>query len=133
LNELQALYQLVGLEHEALVFKAAEIPYPEQFVWENTLWNTEDLQFTYEQQLVKIIKSKSRLAYLGNTDALRESFMIGGGTINLLVKDPLLPDEMFCAPEREELRHIMCDYDTYGHKIWTQFIDESAESKVYQC
>jgi phenylacetic acid degradation operon negative regulatory protein len=125
LDELRALYQLVGLEQEALLFKAADIPYPEQFIWESTLWDTKDLQLTYEQQLVKLTKSKTRLDNLEINSALRESFMIGGETINLLVKDPLLPDEMFCTPKREELRHTMCDYDACGHKIWTQFMGES--------
>lgn len=132
LNELRALYQLVGLEQEALLFKAADIPYPEQFIWESTLWNTEDLQFTYEQQLVKLTKSKARLNNLETRDALRESFMIGGETINLLVKDPLLPDEMFCTPKREELRHAMCDYDASAHNIWTQFMGESTVFSVSQ-
>lgn len=131
LNELRALYQLVGLEQEALLFKAADIPYTEQFIWESTLWNTENLQFTYEQQLVKLTKSTARLNNLKIKDALRESFMIGGETINLLVKDPLLPDEMFCTPKREELRHAMCDYDTCGHKIWTQFMGESTLFNVH--
>lgn len=124
LNELRVLYQLVGLESEALLFKAADIPYPEQFIWESTLWNTEELQSSYEQQLVKLRKSKARLGDLKTKDALRESFMIGGETINLLVKDPLLPDEMFCTPKREELRHAMCDYDAFGHKIWRQLMND---------
>jgi phenylacetic acid degradation operon negative regulatory protein len=132
LNDLRDLYQLVGLEKEALLFKASDIPYPEQFIWESTLWNTEDLQFIYEQQLVKLAKSKARLDKLKVKDALRESFMIGGETINLLVKDPLLPDEMFCTPKREELRHAMCEYDTCGHKIWTQFMGDSMVLNVYQ-
>jgi phenylacetic acid degradation operon negative regulatory protein len=132
LSELRELYQLVGLEPEALLFKAADIPYPEQFIWESTLWNTEDLQFTYEQQLVKLTKSKARLGSLETKDALRESFMIGGETINLLVKDPLLPDEMFSTPKREELRHAMCDYDAFGHKIWTEFMGKSILINVYQ-
>ena len=132
LNELRTLYRLVGLEQEALLFKAADIPYPEQFIWESTLWNTEDLQFTYEQQLVKLTKSKTRFNNLEIKDALRESFIIGGETINLLVKDPLLPDEMFCTPKREELRHAMCDYDACAHKIWTQFMGESTLINISQ-
>jgi phenylacetic acid degradation operon negative regulatory protein len=132
LNELRALYQLVGLEPEALLFMAADIPDPEQFIWESTLWNTEDLQFTYEQQLVKLTKSKARLDNLEIKDALRESFMIGGEAINLLVKDPLLPDEMFCTPKREELRHAMCDYDARAHNIWTQFMGKSTVFNISQ-
>lgn len=132
LQELRDLYQLVGLESEALLFKAADIPYPEQFIWESTLWNTEHLQFSYEQQLVKLAKSKIRLENLETKDALRESFMFGGETINLLVKDPLLPDDMFSSPKREELRHAMCDYDVIGHKIWTQFMGKFMEFNDYQ-
>ncbi|WP_293750812.1 transcriptional regulator [uncultured Paraglaciecola sp.] len=132
LIDLRALYQLVGLEKEALLFKADDIPYPEQFIWESTLWHTEDLQFTYEQQLMKLAKSKARLDELKVNNALRESFMIGGETINLLVRDPLLPDEMFCTPKREELRHAMCDYDACGHKIWTRFMGDSIVFNIYQ-
>lgn len=132
LNELRALYQLVGLEHAALLFKANDIPYPEQFIWESTLWNSEKLQCSYEQQLIKLTKSKARLEKLTINDALRESFMIGGETINLLVKDPLLPDEMFCTPKREELRHAMCDYDACGHKIWTQFMGNATVANMSQ-
>lgn len=126
LNDLRDLYRAVGLEKDALLFKASDIPYPEQFIWESTLWNTEDLQFTYERQLVKLAKSKARIDKMQLEDALRESFIIGGETINLLVKDPLLPDEMFCTPKREELRHAMCEYDARGQKIWTQFLGDSA-------
>lgn len=125
LSELRALYQMVGLEPEALLFKAADIPYPEQFIWESTLWNTEDLQATYEAQLIKLTNSKTRFNKLQIKDALRESFMVGGETINLLVKDPLLPDEMFCTPKREELRHAMCDYDARAHSMWVEFIGNS--------
>lgn len=132
LSELRALYHLVGLEQEALLFKASDIPYPEQFIWESTLWNPDELQFAYEQQLVKLAKSKERLKNLELEHALRESFITGGDTISLLVKDPLLPDEMFCTAKREELRHAMCEYDAYGHKIWAQFMGESTVSKVSQ-
>ena len=129
-SELRALYQLVGLEPEALVFKAADIPSPEQSIWESTLWNTQELQTLYEQQLSQLTTSKARLDKLKIKDALRESFMIGGETISLLVKDPLLPDEMFCTPKREQLRHAMCDYDVCGQKIWAQFMGESAVINV---
>jgi phenylacetic acid degradation operon negative regulatory protein len=132
LNELRALYHLVGLEQEAMLFKAADIPYPEQFIWESTLWHSEDLQFNYEQQLVKLAKSKRRLESLELKDALRESFIIRGETISLLVKDPLLPDEMFCTSKREELRLAMCEYDAYGHKIWAELMGDSTMSKVSQ-
>ena len=130
LSDLRTLYQLVGLESEALVFKAADIPNPEQFIWESTLWNTQELQSMYEQQLSKLNKSRARLDNLKVKDALRESFMLGGETISLLVKDPLLPDEMFCTPKREQLRHAMCDYDACGQKIWAQFMGESTVINV---
>lgn len=132
LNELRTLYQGHGLEREALMFKASDIPYPQQFIWESTLWNTETLEFNYEKQLAKLAKSSQRLAGLKLKDALRESFIIGGETINLLVKDPLLPDEMFCTTRREELRQAMCEYDACGHKIWKQFMGDTALTNVPQ-
>lgn len=130
LNELRSLYQAHGLEREALMFKAADIPYPQQFIWESTLWDTEKLEFNYEKQLAKLTKSRDRIASLKVKDALRESFIIGGQTINLLVKDPLLPDEIFCTTSRERLRLAMCEYDAYGHQIWTQFMGETALTNV---
>ena len=51
-----------------------------------------------------------------------ESFLLGGRTIRQLVLDPLLPETLVPAAEREALVAAMRRYDRVGRASWARFM-----------
>ena len=50
---------------------------------------------------------------------MKESFTLGGKALQLLAKDPYLPEEVQEPSTREELWQLMMDYDEQGRGVWT--------------
>jgi len=51
-----------------------------------------------------------------------ESFRVGGAALRTLAKDPLLPEPIVPAREREALVAAMRDYDARGRASWSAFL-----------
>ncbi len=62
--------------------------------------------------------SLARLAELPKDQGMRESFNLGGTAIQVLAKDPLLPEQIQDRAPRERLCSLMLLYDKTGRDVW---------------
>lgn len=81
-------------------------------------YDTSFLTRQYRELTQELQASLERLHKLPYAEAMKESFMLGGKAIQVLAKDPLLPDEIQDAGERRELWQTMLTYDATGRAIW---------------
>lgn len=132
LSALRLLYRQLGLEGDALLYVGMGLPDDEAFRWASSLWDLDALRARYRAVLEKLARSRARLPAMTLEDAMAESFRIGGEAIHVLVKDPLLPDEIMRAPEREQLAQAMRDYDAQGRQLWMQKVTSLADGQARQ-
>lgn len=86
------------------------------------LWNAADLRERYAELAATLDASEARLAALEPEEAMAESFLIGGRALRHLVVDPLLPEAICPAAEREALLDRMRRYDKLGRLAWAQLL-----------
>jgi phenylacetic acid degradation operon negative regulatory protein len=86
------------------------------------LWRVAALQRTYRRLRAGIAASESRLASLSPERAMAESFVLGGSALRQLVLDPLLPEEICPAADREALLEQMRRYDRLGRQTWARLL-----------
>jgi phenylacetic acid degradation operon negative regulatory protein len=116
-DELQAL----GLEAASLVCGVADLD-PVTEARARGLWDVAALCDGYRSSLRAIERSATRLVRLPARAAMVESFGVGGRVIRQLVLDPLLPEEIATAAEREALVGAMGEYDRLGRSVWAAFL-----------
>ncbi|MCZ6830372.1 MAG: hypothetical protein O7F73_12450 [Gammaproteobacteria bacterium] len=87
------------------------------------LWDCEALNRGYQLQLQQVYAAIKRLHRLSVRKALVDTLKVGSATVRLLLKDPLLPDEMVNGAKRQELTAAMMEYDDAGKQLWRQFYD----------
>lgn len=80
--------------------------------------NLAELEQQYTLMNQRLVTSLNRLPDLPIDLAKKESFEIGGRGIQILAKDPLLPESILPSHSRRQLWETMCQYDTAGRKIW---------------
>ncbi len=117
LEQLRARLDLLGLEEQARLLQINQVEQKTSAHWE-TLWNPQKLNEGYRESLAKIKHSANKLKKMPFRDAMIESFLIGGEAIHILVKDPLLPEEMQPCTDRANLHAAMLEYDQLGRSIW---------------
>ena len=83
-------------------------------------WNTRDLEQRYLDALRQLQQSADKLGSLSQSQAMLESFTLGGEVVNLLAKDPLLPASWLNTRARRELWQAMLRYDKQGKAIWAK-------------
>jgi len=86
------------------------------------LWDTRAMREGYRRTIGKLERSERRLAELPEAVAMRESFTLGGAAIRQVVLDPLLPDAIVPAHERQALIETLKRYDDLGKAVWSQFL-----------
>ena len=57
--------------------------------------------------------------------AAKESFLLGSDAIRQLVYDPLLPEQMINAAEREVFFRTLLQFDSMGHTIWRALLEQA--------
>src|SRR5262245_4653196 len=87
-----------------------------------SLWDAEALVASYRRHCREIEASTRRLRARGAEQAMVESFRVGGAALRALAKDPLLPEPIVPARERELLVAAMRDYDALGRASWATFL-----------
>ena len=85
------------------------------------LWDCDELNSNYQLQTALLNDSIRKLSGLSLNDSIVESLKIGSSTVRLLMKDPLLPDEMLDNDGREQLIATMTLYDDIGKQCWSDF------------
>ena len=85
------------------------------------------LDRTYATHIRTLTRSLARLPSLRFEDAARESFELGGQAIRAILFDPLLPDPIVDASERQRFVATMRAYDEAGREVWMPFFRQAAE------
>ena len=86
------------------------------------LWDVRALRATYRRTRATLAASERRLPRLRPSDAMVESFLVGGSVIRQLVLDPLLPEPLVPAAERAAVVAAMRAYDRRGRACWAPFM-----------
>jgi phenylacetic acid degradation operon negative regulatory protein len=55
--------------------------------------------------------------------AARECFLLGGQAIRHVIFDPLLPDPLVNAKDRQAFVQTVREFDQLGHSIWRKLYD----------
>lgn len=111
----------LGLEQDAPVFAMADVDDATD-ARARGLWDTAALRAGYRDMVARLEHSAAGLADLPLEHAMVEAFLLGRQAIRLLVFDPLLPEPLVAAAEREAVVDCMIRYDRQGHDTWTAFM-----------
>lgn len=122
LPEVRSELRALGLEADALVCTVRDLA-PDDERRARALWDVEALALGYRHALRQLEESSLRLPTLPTREAMVESFRVGGGVLQQLVLDPLLPDEIHPSGEREALFDAMRRYDRLGRRCWADFLE----------
>ncbi len=87
-----------------------------------SLWDARRLVAGYRATSAQLTRSLGELDGLEPAAAMSRSFVVGGRAIRQLALDPLLPDEIVPARERQALVLAMRRYDVAGRASWAPFL-----------
>jgi phenylacetic acid degradation operon negative regulatory protein len=113
--------QELGLPAVALVFELGELD-PAEDARARALWDGAALVRGYRAARHEIERSSARLGALPESEAMVESFRLGGRVLQQLVLDPLLPAPLVDERERRALLESMRAYDRLGRAAWAGFL-----------
>ncbi len=82
------------------------------------LWGHEGWDKAHQSARQQLECSLLNLLKLPSDEQLRESFILGGESIRLLVTDPLLPPEIADCKERRLHTEMMKQYNHAGRELW---------------
>jgi len=118
--------QQFGLESHATLMAVNKLQNGVNEQWQS-LWADKKTRQHYRQHYAKLtgelIRSQAILDSKSDADAMAETFLLGGNVIDLLIKDPLLPEQIENPEARESLCHAMREYDDIARAIWQKRIE----------
>jgi len=120
---LRGRLRALGLEQSAIVFRLGALDRATE-ARARDLWDTTALRSAYREARAEIARSEKRLPTLPRHAAMTESFVLGGRVIRQIVLDPLLPEPIVPAGERQALVAAMRRYDRVGRACWADFLRE---------
>ncbi len=86
------------------------------------LWDVAAIRRETIEARERLHSSERGLSALADADAMRESFLVGGRVLGLLVRNPLLPREILDPEPLAELIAAMKRYDRIGRDCWARFL-----------
>ncbi len=119
----------LGLPEVATVFALCELD-PATDARARGLWDARRLIADYRAARAALAKSLAALQALAPERAMTESFLLGGRVIRQLATDPLLPEPIVPARERERLIEAMRRYDDAGRACWRDFLRRSGVGRA---
>jgi phenylacetic acid degradation operon negative regulatory protein len=114
----------LGLDEGAILFTSARLSTRESTRCLDQ-YDLQALTASYKKTVKQLEQSLKTLDELPVEDAMKESFVLGGKAIQVLSKDPLLPDELMDSTDRTKLWLTMVQYDQAGREIWSNRHNES--------
>lgn len=121
-NELASLHRALtelGLDDQAVTCNISEMIPAETRL--HTLWDRAELEDRYRMLLQALTDSIQRLPNLTDTQAGKETLLLGRAVTRQILLDPLLPAEMVDAQLRQQMVQSMCEYDELGKNFWRTF------------
>ncbi|HEV7731097.1 MAG TPA: PaaX family transcriptional regulator [Candidatus Binatia bacterium] len=88
----------------------------------HALWPATSLVAEWRTTRQALERSERQLPQLPLERAMVESFLVGGRAIRQLVLDPLLPERIVPAHERDLLVATLRRYDRLGRTVWATFL-----------
>tara|TARA_R110002049_G_scaffold108853_11_gene257416 strand:- start:3007 stop:3816 length:810 start_codon:yes stop_codon:yes gene_type:complete len=88
------------------------------------LWNNAELEAEYQRRVAQLQAACERLDGPDLPSVLIETIELGGDTIGVLLKDPLLPDDIASGDSRRQLICLLTEYDNRGRQQWRHFIQQ---------
>ncbi len=122
--EIDTLLSQIGRIENGEKFVARQFSEKLTEKWQCYLWPVKKLLQNQKGFLNKISKSADRIEKMPLENALIESFLVGSKAIQMLIMDPLLPEEMMNSSHRVELTNAMLAYDEIGKRIWSKRFEE---------
>lgn len=107
----------LGTAHPFILVSGGYITDPWRREWMERI-DVDSLTQQYVAAVRDLEESLARLPDLPRADAMIETFNVGGKAIQLLAKDPLLPDQIQDPATRIRLWELMLEYDKTGRSIW---------------
>jgi len=89
------------------------------------LWDARALEAAYDATCARLAASAARLPDLTRSQAMAESFLLGGDAVRQIVLDPLLPAPIVSQKKRRALVAAMRRYDRLGRRCWKGWAGES--------
>ena len=121
IDTLRSTLQATGMASDAIVFGVHHVD-ADSDSGLRKLWDTDALVARLEQKASALAESKDRLPELTSEEFAHESLVLGSEAISMLLRDPLLPDEL-CDPEPYRcLVEITRDYQNTAQDIWGRLL-----------
>jgi phenylacetic acid degradation operon negative regulatory protein len=118
----EELGQLGLARDEVLVFELSGLD-PVAHARACALWNGDELCRGYRAHRSELEQSRRRLLSADEREGMVESYLVGGRVIRHLALDPLLPEPIVPASERDALVDDMRRYDHLGRAYWAGFLE----------
>ncbi|MFT7246384.1 MAG: phenylacetic acid degradation operon negative regulatory protein [Candidatus Azotimanducaceae bacterium] len=116
-NALKQQLLTLGLPASAIMIENARLDSSLTQMWLKS-FDAAAIKARYREMNEQLEASLRRLAELPVTQAKKESFELGGRAIQIMAKDPLLPETLLSPATRQQLWQTMCRYDEAGRHIW---------------
>ena len=107
----------IGIPSDVILLAASQFAEDNAEQWFG-FFNIEQLDQQYADMNQKLHNSLAKLANQTNDAAKKETFLLGGAAIQMLIKDPLIPEQIQAPAMREALWQTMLEYDKCGRDIW---------------
>ena len=119
--EVRVLLQRLGVESIAVVTRLEELSGLDS-ARARGLWDCESIVAGYSELREQLEDSTARRDELPLEEAMREVFLLGREVIRWVALDPLLPEQMVPANERDALVEAMTRYDETGQTLWRRYL-----------
>lgn len=131
IDDLRARLYKLGLEEQALVFRAHEFGghFPARI---KNLWQQSQLNQRYRSVQKRLDEWLVRADQLPPDQAAREAFLLGRPAIRCVVYDPLLPAGMVDTEARQSCFESVRRFDSAGRALWWQFFQFGVEAPSHQ-
>lgn len=116
-DALRTRLHALGLDRRALVYRAEQLD-GETEARARALWSARDLESGYRKMRGRLERWLERGPSQAPEVAARESFLLGGEALRMLVFDPRLPEPLIDVAERRALLEAARRFDATGRRIW---------------
>jgi phenylacetic acid degradation operon negative regulatory protein len=119
----------MGLNESAIILDHAELREHHALSWLKHL-NLKALEESYLDANQFLNESLNRLKTLPIETAKTESFRLGGRAIEIMAKDPLIPEQWLDPRSRRKLWQALLKYDAAGRQVWATKNNQAPDTLV---